>query len=164
MLLSRPPWLSFSAAAAPRRESGRFCSEPLDEPRQQPIVAGRPLQPIVRLLCFFPLVLTVLLTSRFVLSGSSARSCFCVSLHLPLCVQIPRASTPTPAVPGYLRFRCGRLSLSLGFASSLASFNASAAVTARPAVVIELSAWQRILPLSDCPRKHSSPVYYLLSK
>ncbi len=42
---------------------------------------------------FFPLVLTVLLTSRFVLSGSSARSCFCVSLHLPLCVQIPRAST-----------------------------------------------------------------------
>ncbi len=43
MLLSRPPWLSFSAAAAPRRESGRFCSEPLDE---QQIVAGRPLQPI----------------------------------------------------------------------------------------------------------------------
>ncbi len=46
MLLSRPPWLSFSAAAAPGRESGRFCSEPLDEPRQQPIVAGRPLQPM----------------------------------------------------------------------------------------------------------------------
>ncbi len=85
----------------------------------------------------------------FVLSGSSARSCFCVSLHPHLCVQIPRASTPTPAVPGYLRTRCGRLSLSLGFASSLASFIVSAAVTARPAVVIEPSAWQRILLLSD---------------
>ncbi len=46
MLLSRPPWLSFSVAAAPGRESGRFCSEPLDEPRQQPIVAGHPLLPM----------------------------------------------------------------------------------------------------------------------
>ncbi len=68
---------------------------------------------VVRLLCFFPLALTILLTSRFVLSGSSARSCFCVSLHPPLCVQILWASTPTPAVPGYLRTRRGRLSLSL---------------------------------------------------
>ncbi len=42
MLLSRPPWLSFSVAAAPGRESGRFCSEPLDEPRQQPIVDRSP--------------------------------------------------------------------------------------------------------------------------
>ncbi len=55
---------------------------------------------VVRLLCFFPLALAVLLTSRFVLSGSSARSCFCVSLHPSLCVQLPWASTATPAIPG----------------------------------------------------------------
>ncbi len=79
---------------------------------------------------FFPLALTVLLTSRLVLSGSSARSCFCVSLH-PLCASRYRGLPPTPAVPGYLRTRCGLLSLSLGLASSLAGFIASAAVTAR---------------------------------
>ncbi len=35
----------------------------------------------------------------FVLSGSSARSCFCVSLHPSLCVQLPWSSTATPAIP-----------------------------------------------------------------
>ncbi len=103
---------------------------------------------VVRLLCFFPLALTVLLSSRLSCQAPVLVAVF-VSLHPHLCVQIPRASTPTPAVPGYLRTRCGRLSLSLGFASSLASFIVSAAVTARPAVVIEPSAWQRILLLSD---------------
>ncbi len=77
-----------------------------------PFIAPCVFLSIVRLLCFFTLALTVLLTSRSVLSGSSARSCFCVSLHPPQCVQILWASTPTPAVPGYLRTRCGRLSLS----------------------------------------------------
>ncbi len=77
------------------------------------------------------------------------------------CVRIPYIERLV--LPMFLRsIRFFRLAMQ--FASSLASFNASAAVTARPAVVIELSAWQRILPLSDCPRKHSSPVYYLLSK
>ncbi len=37
MLWFRPPWLSFSAAAAPGRESGGFWYESQDEPRQQPI-------------------------------------------------------------------------------------------------------------------------------
>ncbi len=109
---------------------------------------------------FFPLALTVLLTSRLVLSGSSARSCFCVSLH-PLCASRYRGLPPTPAVPGYLRTRCGLLSLSLGLASILAGFIASAAVTARPAVAIEPSAWQRNLLHSNGPWKHFSPVLFI---
>ncbi len=68
MLLSRPPWLSFSAAAAPGRESGRFCSEPLDEPRQQPIVAGPPLQPMcaVNKYGFLPRICLPKLAPRFI--------------------------------------------------------------------------------------------------
>ncbi len=46
MLRFRPPWLSFSVAAAPGRKSGGFWSKPLDEPRQRPIVAGPLLQPM----------------------------------------------------------------------------------------------------------------------
>ncbi len=118
---------------------------------------------VVRLLWFFPLALTVSYYSPLVLSCQAPVlvAVFCVSLHPPLCVQLPWASTSTPAIPGYLRTRCGRFSLSLGIASSLTSFIASAAVTARPAVVIEPFAWQRILPFSDCPWKHSSLVYLL---
>ncbi len=41
-----PSALAFSAAAAPGRESGGFWSEPQEEPRQQPIVAGPLLQPM----------------------------------------------------------------------------------------------------------------------
>ncbi len=98
--------------------------------------------------------------SPLVLSGFSARSCFCVSLH-PLCASRYRGLPSTPAVPGYLRTHCGLLSLPLGLASSLAGFIASAAVTARPAVAIDSSAWQRILLHSNCLWKHSSPVLFI---
>ncbi len=114
-----------------------------------PFIATCVFLSVVRLLWFFPLALTVLLTSRLSCQAPVLVAVF-VFLCTPICAsRYRRASTPTPAAPGYLRTRCGRLSLSLGFASSLASFLVSAAVTARPAVVIEPSAWQRILLLSD---------------
>ncbi len=55
---------------------------------------------VVRLLWFFPLALTVLLTSRLSCQAPVLVAVFCVSLHPSLCVQLPWASTATPAIPG----------------------------------------------------------------
>ncbi len=113
---------------------------------------------VVRLLWFFSLALTVLLTSRFVLSGFSARSCF-------LCFSAPFSVRPVTV--GFYRYTCHSGLAADGSASRSDLRAASPASLLLPLLRLVPPWWSNHLcGRGFCPSltARGSTVYYLLSK